>query len=548
LLLVHAHFFASGGLAAGGDMIDVFYPWADAVRASILKYHQFPWWNPWAMSGQPLFADPASVAVLMPDTLLVLAFGVVVGLKIAVVLYVLLGYEGCRALTRRLFGPSSFIEGVSVIPAIIPALALHFNAGHIIFVVFYLFPWLLYLALTWRESAWRALAFGSVAGAFLLSYIHYTVIMAFTLIAPLVLWQLARDVRSRATWIKAALVVCTAMGLALARVGTTLSIIGQFPRTETAHFPTVASLTDVFRSLAEPLQSMRTPGGIAGLGWWELGAYVGLPALLLAYEGARRGGRRFWPLYAAALACLVLAWNNRDWMFPSTWLHVIPPWKSMIVISRWGLFASFFLLLGAVHGLALMHRGGRRRLAAALALLIAADVGYASYYAYDGMFTTLQPPFVDAPGAPKTVFDRHDQTWEHQRANLVSMGAVCSLVSWGLHPPARRHVGTPGYTGDFTGTKPVTVESWSPNRFVLRASPGDTVSLNINPSNYWLMNGERLFPQYRAFEIEKPFQVTAPADGRMEFEVSDPIFKKLAVLQVLFALGAALLYRRARRA
>src|SRR5580698_351934 len=82
LLLIHIHFFECGQKAAARDMLDVFYPWADAVRLSILKYHQFPWWNPWAMSGQPLFADPASVAVFMPDTLLVLVFGPVLGLKL----------------------------------------------------------------------------------------------------------------------------------------------------------------------------------------------------------------------------------------------------------------------------------------------------------------------------------------------------------------------------------------------------------------------------------------------------------------------------------
>ncbi|HEY0869638.1 MAG TPA: hypothetical protein VGD55_04520, partial [Acidothermaceae bacterium] len=136
LLLIHAHFFTSDGLGTGRDMVDVFYPWADAVRLSILKFHQFPWWNPWAMAGQPLFADPASVAVLMPDTLLVLIFGAVTGLKIAIVLYVLVGYEGSRVLCRHLFGTSRFVEGASVIPAIIPTLALHFNEGHIIFVMF----------------------------------------------------------------------------------------------------------------------------------------------------------------------------------------------------------------------------------------------------------------------------------------------------------------------------------------------------------------------------------------------------------------------------
>ncbi len=547
LLLIHAHFFTSDGLAAGRDMVDVFYPWADAVRLSIVKFHEFPWWNPWAMAGQPLFADPGSVAVFMPDTLLVLLFGAVAGLKIAIVLYVLVGYEGSRVLCRHLFGTSSFVEGASIIPAILPALALHFNEGHIVFLVFYLVPWLLYLALTWPASAARAAAFGIVIGLFLLSYIHYTVIMAFSLVGPLVLYQIARRARSKEIWLKACLVLCTALGLSLFRLGCGLAIVAQFPRTETSHYPLVASLSEVFRTLAEPLQNRDTPANIADLGWWELGSYIGLPALLLAYEGARRDGRRLWPIYAAALLCLLLAWNNRDWIWPSYWLHFIPPWKNMLVISRWSLFASLFLLLGTVHGLVMLRQAGRRRWASALALVVVLDLSFAANYAYRKTFTITPPPWGEFVGPPRTVADWHDEAWAHERTNLVSMGAVCSLVGYGLHPPARQHRGTPGYQGDFVGTKPVTVESWSPNHIVLHASPGDTVTLNMNPSNYWTMNGRRLFPHDRAFEMDKVFQVKAPADGRMELRTSDPAFIKLAVMQALFAMAAVALYLAQRR-
>ncbi len=371
--------------------------------------------------------------------------------------------------------------------------------------------------------------------------------MAFSLLAPLIVYQLAQRLNSKEIWLKAGLVVCTALGLSLVRLGCCLTIVAQFPRTERSHYPLVASLTDVFRTLAEPLQNRNTPADIAGLGWWELGSYVGFPALLLGYEGARRGGRRLWPIYVAALLCLVLAWNNRDRIFPSYWLHFIPPWKSMLVISRWSMFASLFLLLAAVHGLVLLRQAGHHTAASVLALLVVLDLGYASNYAYRETFRVTPPPFGEIWGLPRPSPIHTRRPGRTMRMNLVSMGAVCSLVGYGLHPPARQHLGTPGYTGDFVGTKPVVVERWSPNHFVLRASPGDTVTLNMNPSNYWVMNGQRLFPHDRAFEIDKPFQVKAPADGRLEFEASDPIFLKLAVMQALFLLGAIALFLELRR-
>ena len=545
LLLVHAHFFQSDGLAAGHDMLDVFYPWADAVRLSVLQYHQFPWWNPWAMSGQPLFADPGSVAVLMPDTLLILAFGAVWGLRLTVLLYVFVGYEGARFLCRQLFGDNPLARAACVIPALIPPLALHYNEGHIVFVVFHLFPWLLALGLTWQRSAVRSVAFGVVIGCFLLSYIHYTVIMGFTIVGVVVIARF-RGWRSPEAWGKAALVVCTALGISLFHLGVAMTIVAQFPRTETSHYPIVASLTDVVRTLIEPFQDRTLSAHIGDLGWWELGSYVGLPALLLAYEGFRRDGRRLWALYLGALLCLLLAWNNRDQLFPSYWLHFIPPWKNMLVITRWSLFACFFLLVGAVHGLVMLRRR-RPRLAVALALLVVADLAFACHYAYQKTFYVAQPPFGEMIGPPKTLADSHWQTWAHERQNLVSMGAVCSLLGYGLHPPARRHEGMPGYTGDYVGGKPVAVEFWSPSRFVLRGSPGDTLDLNINPSSYWIMNGQRLFPDYRTFEVDKPFLVKVPSGGRMEFVARDPNWVRFAVGQAVFLLAAVLLFLKLRK-
>ena len=62
---------------------------------------------------------------------------------------------------------------------------------------------------------------------------------------------------------------------------------------------------------------------------------MGLLALLLAYEGFRRGDRKLRMLHVGALLFLVFAWNNRDKAFPGFWMHLTPPWKYMLVITRW---------------------------------------------------------------------------------------------------------------------------------------------------------------------------------------------------------------------
>jgi len=547
LLLIHVQLLASGGGAGEWDWYEFIYPWADALRDTLLRYHQFPWWNPFSMSGQPFFAEPQT-AVLMPDTLFIVLFGATVGYKLIILFYTAIGYEGSRFLCRRLFGDSRFVEGASVIPALIPALALHLGVGHAVLLSFWLFPWMLGLALSWRDSPERALAFGVVVGCHFLTYIHYAIIIDFSIAGLIVAVQLARAPRSRDTWMKAALVVAAALGVGLTRIALTAAFVAGFPRTETMHYPIVASVGEVIHTLLDPLQDNGRRGTVAGLGWWELGSYVGLPALLLAFEGFRRGERRQRLILLGALVCLLLAWNNRDWFLPGYWMHVLPPWKTMVIITRWRLYACFLLLLGAVQGLAAIRRGGRPRLAAALAALVVFDLGFGVFYAYRATFERTPPPFRRAPDPPQTIFDRPPDVWRDYRANLISMGSEFPLLGWRDHYPKREHLGTPGYAGDYTGTRPVTVESWSPNRIVLRASPGDTLTINLNPSSYWLLDGERLFPRYRAMEPQLPFHLVVPASGRVELSARPPHLALLLAMQGLFAALALLLYRRFRLA
>jgi hypothetical protein len=544
LLLAHVHLLTSGGKAGGWDWQDIFYPWADALRLSILKYHQFPWWNPWSMSGQPFFAEPQT-AVLAPDTLFLVAFGAVVGYKLAIIFYVFVGYEGSRFVCRHLFGRTAFVEGCSVIPALVPALALHLSVGHVVLLLFWFFPWLLGLALTWRQSARHSLAFGIVIGCFLLSYLHYCILIGFSITGAVVLVQLIRSFRSPGVWLKAALVLCTALGIGLTHVCLTVAFISGFPRAETEHYPIVASIAEVWTTLVAPLQNRTARFHIAGLAWWELGSYVGLLALLLACVGWWRGDRKLRALHLGALLCLLLAWNNRDRFLPGYWMHVTQPWKTMVVTTRWRLFACYLLLVGAVQGLVAIQRSGRFKLAVLLATLVTLDLAFHVHYAYRDTFRAAPPAFTEAPDPPQTVRDRPDDVWRHLRMNLVSMGAEFALLGYREHLPKRDHIGTPGYRGDFVGTKPLVMQRWSPNRIVLTASPGDTLTFNVNPSSYWIMNGQRLFPTYRAMEPDKPFRVVVPASGQIELLARPPHWVALLFVQGLFALLAVLLFRRA---
>ncbi len=537
LVLVHERLFLSGARAGANDWRYVFYPWADALRITLLRFHQFPWWNPWSVSGQPLFADPQA-PVLVPDTLLVLGFGAVIGLKLVIFFYQCVGYEGSRFLCRDLFGESRFVQAMSVIPALFPALPLHFNEGHIVFVVFLLFPWLLALALSWERSTARALGLGVVVAWHLLSYIHYSVIISLTIAGPIAATRFVRAIRAPETWLRAGLVSTAILGLAYLRLAMTLPFLAHFPRTEPSRYPIVATLHQVAQTLVQPLQDRDTKYGAAGLNWWEMDTYVGVFGIGLAAMSLRRWNRRGMILVAAAVLCLLAAWNNRDAPFPSYYLHWIRPWDHMVVITRWRLYGGFFLLVAAVAGLVSIH-DERPRLAVALALLTMLDLGFHAHLGFRRVFRFPSPEYGNFDAPPVTVHDKDDETWSDVRANRVSMGAQVSVLGYGSHYPARDHVGTASYDGDYPGA---TVREWSPNHVVLEAPPGSTLRVNTNPSSYWMMDGVRLFPAAREFEIAQPFTVVVPASGRVDLRAEPPGLSRALLVQSLCAALAVALF------
>ena len=546
LLLVHVQVLASGDRSGPYDWYRFIYPWADALRLTIVKYHQFPWWNAWSLSGQPFLAEPQT-AVLMPDTLFLVGFGAVFGYKLIILFYTLVGYEGSRFLCRDLFGRSSLVDALSIIPSLLPALALHLGVGHVVLLTFWFFPWLLALGLTWHQSPQRAVGMGIVVGCLFLSYIHYVIIIAFSIVGPVAIWQLIRRPRSGQTWLLAGLAACTALGLGLTRLVLVTQLVTAFPRVELSHYPIVAKLPDIIAATIAPLQTQFDPSHVDDLRWWEVGSYVGVVALFLAYEGFRWGERRLRPIHWIALLCFVLSWNNRDKFLPGYWLHIIPPWRYMIIAPRWRLFGCYLLLLGAVQGLLVLRGRGRLRTVVCLATLVVADLGFNTFWAYRDTFTIPPLPFRMAPDPPRTIRDTPDGVWSHMRSNMVSMGPEFPLLGWGHAYPKRDDVSMPAYRGEFVGTKPVRVETWSPNRVVLTGVPGDVVTINSNPSSYWLVNGRRPFPSYRPMELEQPFRVVVPGSGRVELVARPPHVELMLLAQGLLLLMAALLYRRAGR-
>ncbi len=166
-LLYYAPILHSGGQLGIQDW-DQNFAWNEFVRTSILKYHQFPFWDPYRCGGTAHFANP-QISVLSIQTLFVLVFGTVMGIKIAVFTHGFIGFIGAYLLARY--------YKLSTLASIMSAILFSFNGivasflstGMIPFMNYVYTPYILYCFLRGKEHArWL------VAGAFIfaLSYFY----------------------------------------------------------------------------------------------------------------------------------------------------------------------------------------------------------------------------------------------------------------------------------------------------------------------------------------------------------------------------------------
>ena len=157
----------------------------EAMRQTIIVFHQWPSLNIWNAGGQPLEGH-AGIFPISIKGLFVLLFGTQQGLNITIILYVISGYIGSWLLAS-IFWKNSLIRNIFALLLLVNLpLLFHLSAGHIIFYVYYLFPLLLFYFLKFSDDKWAGIKAGIVFSlafndtpAYLLQYISITILLMY---------------------------------------------------------------------------------------------------------------------------------------------------------------------------------------------------------------------------------------------------------------------------------------------------------------------------------------------------------------------------------
>ena len=522
-------FFARHGYGGIYDW-DLHLTWFEAIRQSVLRFHQFPWWNPWTCDGFPLAAEP-QVGIVSLDTLLVLPFGTETGLKLSAVASLMLATEGARRLARLWLVDPWGVALAAAVYAWNGAIVIFTANGHALTNIHPFLPWLLYYAFRIGRGVRPAAMLGAVQAASVLTVIQYPTAYDAIIAAAVLLWGFLGTPRGGRLRYLGLLGVAAGVFLTLAGWRLALSglVLRDYPRT-------IATIVDnspggLLHALLDRVVP-RAHAEYAGPNWdSELASYVGPIPVLLAVASLRRSWR-WW--HTLAFAGFALAMGSHRVTQPSYWMLTWPGFSTMHMVGRWRLPALLGLGLAAGSEVQAWRAGGwiGKNVAAMLAALVLADL---AVYAQQCLPLAFGVPPAGRPGpGPEVVPIISLRRWEDplithnyeaMRRGYAVVEAYCPMLGYDRdrRPTARLWRGHPGYVGEVVADgRPLAPESWSPNRIVLRGRPGQAIEINQNPGNYWHARGRPLFPGSKCAELTRRFVANADDRGSLVVEARPP--------------------------
>ncbi len=520
----------------------------EAARISILKYHQFPWWNPWVSGGVPLYANP-QYSLISIQSIMTLVFGSIVGYKLALVGYFLIGFWGFFIL---------FVKGLKtpIVTAILLAYIWTFSSflvhrlgGHYTFFAIQFFPLILYVFLVRKNLKYSWIWLGLLMGLMANTAAHNMTIMSFVVLGLFALSQLFdisfKVIKNRSLtmntklqlpdlyfWLKTLGIFVLVAGY---RMYYSLSFIKEYPRGFS--FPeTTIGLPKALYAIFGPFRQFLNTPSVPLWGWGEVSTYIGLATGVAAIISAvaifsiqknKHKGSKLKPvvnpiliLILGVVFFLLGLGQFIGSVSPYILLKHLPIFADMRVSTRWLTWTAIMVLLFIA-----VYRGTKLRKTINLLLF----------------FSVLELFIVNRPFLSKTyivepanyrqqVTINQQELYDTKRAgvpydenltattksNIGQIIAGDALIDTRWAPP----YGIPTIRCDsdqtacpFVLTKNAIVTYWSPNKISLKRTASGPIRLNMNPGKYWLINNKYEFSSMRIVEPGKDFTINDSAQN-----------------------------------
>lgn len=541
ILLFCLGFLMTGNKLSPGDA-DYLMQTYEAMRRSIIDFHQFPWWNPWISGGVPLFANP-QFGLISLQTPFVLLFGSVMGYKIAVVGYFIVGFWGFRQLFTKAFATPALTAALLAYIWTFGTFLTLRTSGHLTFLVIQFFPWALlyYLERKTIRLAW--LKFGLVTSLMALSAAHNTTIMSYFVLSLIVLLSLGRLLVDRKSdyltlqikilnsdivfWVKVAVLFFL---LTSYRLFFTIQYLKDFPRAGITNMEASIGPFNAILAIFGPLIHYRNSPSIPHWSWLEASAYVSIftfaaaVIVLIVFLHSRNNYKKMFTFSPYALGILfgfffLLSLGDFIGVFsPYSLLRTLPIFSEMRVAVRWLTWCSVVVLLFIAIYIGKQYRRiiNALLILACIELFVYSRPNLEKAYSIDinlvrsssSEFQQKRTYNAQRNGVP---FDENftEATMNNYGQIIAGDALVDTRFPAPLGDPTRRCSLDDGC--DFIMSKNATLKYWSPNKIVLERTTQKNIQLNMNPGKGWAVNGVYVFRSLKVVDPDSDFIITEPS-------------------------------------
>ncbi|HEX4512001.1 MAG TPA: hypothetical protein VH054_00650 [Polyangiaceae bacterium] len=318
------------------------------VQKSILHYHQFPFWNPYACGGFDAWGGLESdTVVITPWIFGYLIFPLGIAIRMEILGTTIVSAVGAWLLASRFVRSPALKALVTILWVVNVRHLLQLNVGHTWHLSYAWVPWVFYF---FERASEKLTARNVAGGAIALAMMLYSgAIYPLPQVAlVLVLYACARAVTGRTLRPIVAVAATGLLGMALSapKLVPQLAVIRRFPRLVSSD--EIYPLGVLFDSVVQRAHQDEAYKLVATQGWHEYGMYLGAPVVAWLLWGAfANGGRRAAHLKWIALGVLAVSLGAVGKAAPWTLLHKLPIFSSQHVPMRWLYFAILPAALAA---------------------------------------------------------------------------------------------------------------------------------------------------------------------------------------------------------
>ncbi len=530
----------TGNKVAPGDA-DYIIQTYEAMRRSILEFHQFPWWNPWVSGGVPLFANP-QFGLFSIQTIFVLIFGSIYGTKLAILAYLLIGFWGFRTLFISSFKAAAVRSTLLAYIWTFGTFLTQRSSGHLTFFVIQFFPWalLLYLNRAKVNKSWLKL--GTLLSLMSLTAAHNVTVMIYFVLAIIILLTTIKLDVSRANlykitfsikktdvsfWIKTIPIFILFSSY---RLFFTTQYLRDFPRShEILSTEPSIGIPKAILAIFGPLIHYKNSPSVPQWSWLEASSYISIFSLFVVcliiyavlYKRAKTEtvSKNFvfrWEIFLVAFCSFfVLALGDILGKYSLyEILRKLPIFSEMRVAVRWLAWCSITVIMFIAS-----YKGPhfKRTINIMLAIAVIELFIYSMPQISKPYFlpiNSFRPSTADFE--QHTLFDvkRYGVPYDENLTGATqnNIGQVISgdaLVDTRFKEPWGDSTLRCGVEENCSlVTNNGSISYWSPNRIVINRTGIGDIELDMNLGRGWKVNGLYLFTGYRTVEPNKKYLLT----------------------------------------